>query len=274
MIGRLLAALLIFMMARSEAPALELTGNPIQGGLIIGKVEPGTSVRLADQDLRVSDDGRFVFGIGRDAGDALELVWRSPDGASGTETLAVKKRDWKISRINGLPKRMVAPGPEDLLRIQKDNRAIGAVRTLDTEATDFLQTFRWPVPGRISGVFGSQRILNGKPKHFHNGVDIAAPVGALVQAPASGRVVLVRQDMFYSGKTVMLDHGHGVTSVYIHMSEILVSEGRRIEQGAPLGRVGMTGRATGPHLHWGVSWFRTHVDPALLAGPMPGAKTN
>ena len=222
MIGRLLTALLIFMMARSEAPALELTGNPIQGGLIIGKVEPGTSVRLADQDLRVSDDGRFVFGIGRDAGDVLELVWRSPGGASGTETLAVKKRDWKISRINGLPKRMVAPGPEDLLRIQKDNRAIGAVRTLDTEATDFLQTFRWPVPGRISGVFEVNASSTENRNIFMWGRYRSAGRRRTTRRAV---VVLVRQTCSVR-KDRDADHGHGVTSVYIHLSEILVSEGR------------------------------------------------
>ena len=243
---------------------IPLEGEMVQGGLVIGRVVAGTPVYIAEKKIRVSPDGLFIIGFGRNASPKVILK-------AGDELciLAVNTRIYKTTRIDGLPKRMVVPtDPADLKRIQEDNAAIRRVRRLDTDSSDFAVGFEWPLKGRISGVFGSQRVLNGVPRRPHNGIDIAAPSGTLVRAPAPGRIVLVHQDMFYSGKTVMIDHGHGLTSVYIHLSVIKVTEGQRVQSGHEIGRVGMTGRATGPHLHWGVSWFQTHVDPALLVKAM------
>ena len=246
------------------ACAIPLEGQVVQGGLLTGQVVPGTPVSVMGKPVRVSAEGLFLVAFSRDATEPVELK-------SGLVncTLQPQKRTYKISRIDGLPPQKVTPrAPEDLARIRADNAAIREVRRLDTAATDFVGGFQWPVTGRLSGTFGAQRILNGKPRQYHNGVDVAAPKGTPIAAAASGRVVLVHQDMFFAGKTVMLDHGHGLTSIYIHMSEITVKEGQRVKTGGTIGRVGMTGRATGPHLHWGVTLFGTHVDPQLLAGPM------
>ncbi len=246
------------------ACAIPLEGQVVQGGLLMGRVAPHTSVTVMGKPVRVSAEGLFLVAFGRDATKPLQLK-----AGLVNCTLQPRKRTYKITRIDGLPTRKVTPrAPEDLARIRADNAAIREVRRLDTAATDFAGGFQWPVTGRLSGVFGAQRILNGKPRRYHNGVDIAAPAGTPIAASAPGRVVLVRQDMFFAGKTVMLDHGHGLTSVYIHMSAITVKEGQRVKAGGTIGRVGMTGRATGPHLHWGVTLFGKHLDPYLLVGPM------
>ncbi len=255
------ASLPCFSVLGCEIP---LKGEMVQGGLIVGHVSSGTPVYIAEKKVRVSSDGLFLFGFGRNA--PRRVVLRA--GARRC-VLTVKARTYKTTRIYGLPQKKGTPtNPVDLKRIRDDNAKIRRVRRLDTALTDFAFGFQWPLKGRVSGVFGSQRVLNGVPRRPHNGIDIAAPAGMSVRAPAPGRIALVHQDMFFSGKTVMIDHGHGLTSVYIHMSLIKVKEGQRVNGGDEIGQVGMTGRATGPHLHWGVSWFQTHLDPALLVGPM------
>lgn len=265
-----LLGLAIVAMARpAEACQLELKGPARQGGLLVGTVTPGSRVSVEGKAVRVSPDGHFLVGFGRDAAARARVVAKTPDGKTLACPLSVARRHYQVQRIDGLPGRKVTPRPEDLRRIKADNRAIGSVRRLDTPSIDFLEDFAWPLKGRISGIYGSQRILNGKPRSPHNGVDIAAPKGTPVLAPAPGTVVLVHPDMFYTGKSVMLDHGHGLTSIYVHMSEITVKQGERVRRGREIGKVGMSGRATGPHLHWGVSLFATHLDPALLAGKMP-----
>ncbi len=227
---------------------------------MIGRAQPGAAVTIDGRPVRVSAEGVFLFGFGRDASTPVRIVAGSIDCA-----VTPRKRDYKITRIDGLPKRKVSPNPADLKRIRADNAQIGRARKLDTPATDFAAGFGWPLAGRISGVYGSQRVLNGKPRAPHNGVDIAAPAKTPIVAPASGTVVLVEDDMFLTGKSVMLDHGHGLTSVYVHMSSIAVKQGQRLNRGDAIGAVGRTGRATGNHLHWGVTLFKTHLDPALLA---------
>ena len=167
------------------------------------------------------------------------------------------------------PPRKVSPSAEDLERIYKDIALVKTVRKKDDPRTDFTQAFIWPVTGRISGVYGSQRILNGKPKRPHYGVDIAAPTGTPVKAPADGVVTMAHSDMFYSGGTLIVDHGHGISTVYMHLHKILVEAGQRVQQGDVIARVGATGRVTGPHLHWGMNWFETRLDPSLLVPPMP-----
>lgn len=260
---------LIFVTLALPAQALELTGQFVQGGLVVGQAEPGSTVTLDGAAVDVASDGAFVFGFGRDAALKAQLVVTGPDGGREVRDLVVARQTYDVQRIDGLPERKVTPAPEDLKRIKDDNAKIGAVRARLSPKADFLSGFVWPVIGPISGVFGSQRILNGEPKNPHNGVDVAAPAGALIVAPAAGVVVLVHDDMFYTGKTVMIDHGLGLTSVYAHMNSIAVADGQAVAQGAPLGTVGASGRVTGAHLHWGLTWKGTHLDPKLAAGSMP-----
>lgn len=254
---------------QASAGQLTLDGNLKQGGAVIGQTDKGSMVSLNGKPVRVSPLGVFLIGFDRDHPSTAELLISHPDGSTTQKTLNIEQREYDIQRIDGLPPSKVTPRkPEDLARIKADNAGIATVRRLDTDWAMYVSRFQWPVKGRLSGVFGSQRVLNGKPNRPHNGVDIAAKPGTEIVAMADGIVALVHEDMFYSGKTVMLDHGHGLNSVYIHMSEILVQKGQRLKKGAPLGAVGMTGRATGPHLHWGVSLFNMVLDPALLAGDM------
>ncbi|HER26318.1 MAG TPA: M23 family metallopeptidase [Rhodospirillales bacterium] len=259
---------LIVFLQPTMAMALELTGNFTQGGLILGQTEIGSRIDLDGTPVKVGDDGRFLLGFGRDAKPQSELVVIGPNGLRGVRALKIEPRTYKVQRIDGLAKRKVTPDPEDTARIIADNKGIKRVRDTLSIRSDFLSGFIWPVRGPISGVFGSLRVLNGIPKNPHNGVDVAAPQGTVIVAPADGIVALAQNDMFYTGKTLMIDHGLGLTSVYAHMSAILVKEGDRVTQGTPIGKIGKTGRVTGPHLHWGVTLKRTHLDPMLLTGPM------
>lgn len=259
----LLAALVAF-----PVHAVELSGQFMQGGLVVGQVEPGSTVTLDDAAVDVAPNGAFVFGFGRDAAPTSQLVVAGPHGRE-VRDIVVASQSYDIQKIDGLPARKVTPAPEDVARIKADNAKIWAVRETLTPETRFLSGFIWPVTGPISGVFGSQRILNGIPKNPHNGVDVAAPKGTPIVAPAAGVVALISDDMFYTGKTVMIDHGLGLTSVYAHMDAIAVVDGQVVEQGTPIGAVGASGRVTGAHLHWGLTWKGTHLDPKLAAGPMP-----
>jgi murein DD-endopeptidase MepM/ murein hydrolase activator NlpD len=270
--GGLIAVILTVATALpAQAARLDIDGPLIQGGLAIGRVDPGTRVAVGRQRVRVSADGVFLVGFGRDAPAKVRVRATFPGGATIIRTVKVAPRDYKVQRIDGLPPRHVTPTPDDLVRIRADSAAIAAARATDTDDPLFLSKFVWPVRGRVSGVFGSQRILNGEARRPHSGVDVAAPHGTPVVAAATGVVVLAHGDMYFTGKTVVIDHGHGLTSVYAHMSGISVERGRRVAKGEPIGRVGTSGRATGPHLHWGVALFKTHLDPALLVGPMPKA---
>ena len=258
--------------ASARAGELTLEGDLVQGGLIVGRVAPGSLVSADGRRLRVSVDGVFIFGLGRDAASGIELRVSGPDGAETVRAVAVAAREYEIQRIDGLPARQVNPSEDDLARIRADAALIAAVRERDTPAARFLSGFVWPVVGTVSGVFGSQRILNGEPRRPHNGVDVAAPEGTPVMAAADGIVALSHPDMYFTGKTVMIDHGHGLNSVYVHMSMIAVTDGQRVAKGETIGRVGATGRVTGPHLHWGVSHFATPIDPALLTPAMEQAQ--
>jgi murein DD-endopeptidase MepM/ murein hydrolase activator NlpD len=265
-----LAAALLAWAASAPAAsqALRLEGPLIQGGLLIGHTDPRSAITVDGTPVRVSPGGLFLVGLGRDAPPRIVVRAAKADGRATARSLEIERRRYDIQRIDGLPQRQVAPSAEDLKRIRDDGRRIAAVRTLASAVTDFAGGFAWPLAGRLSGVFGSQRILNGEPRRPHSGVDVSAPQGTPVKAPADGVVALVQGDMFFTGKTLMIDHGHGLNSVYAHMSAILVERGQRVVKGQAIGRVGATGRATGPHLHWGVSLFDTHLDPALLAGPL------
>lgn len=234
-----------------------------QGELVIGQVESGTDVWLDGVQVQVSDTGLYVFGLGRNAAPGVTLATRLNNIRTETP-LFVKQRSYLEQKIDGLPSKKVTPNAESTQRIRSDNQQIGEVRQSHSQAHWLGQQWIQPVEGRISGVFGSRRILNGVPKNPHNGVDIAAAEGTNIIAPLAGQVALVHEQMFYTGKTIMLDHGLGVTSVYAHMQHIEVSVGQVVKQGQVLGQVGQTGRATGPHLHWGVTWQKTHLDPLLL----------
>ena len=249
---------------------VRLDGPRIQGGLLRGRVPPGATVELEGDPLRVSEGGWFLAGFGRDAPPEAELVVVFPDGRRERRTLAVERREYRIQRIDGLPPGKVTPrSEEDLARIRAEVRMARQARSIDDPRTDFLSGFRWPVKGRISGVYGSQRILNGQPRRPHFGIDVAAPAGTEVVAPADGVITLVHPDMFFSGGTLIVDHGHGLSSAFLHLSRILVEKGERVEQGQPIAEVGSTGRSTGPHLDWRINLFDRRLDPALLVGPMP-----
>ncbi len=258
---------LLLLAFSAAADALTFDGNFTQGGLVIGRAGPGARVTIDGQAVRVSTEGLFLMGFGRDATPESKVRVTFPDGHSLVRTLNVTRRQYAEQRIDGLPPKQVTPDAQALARIKADNRRIAAVRTADTAGSFFASGFAWPSKGRLSGVFGSRRVLNGKPRRPHNGVDVAAPEGTPVRAPADGVVVLAARDMFFTGKTVMIDHGHGLTSVFAHMSAITMGVGERVAKGDLVGRVGQTGRVTGAHLHWGVTLFNTHLDPALLAGP-------
>ncbi|WP_428603797.1 M23 family metallopeptidase [Sedimenticola sp.] len=248
--------------------AVDLQGDYVQGGLLVGKTEPGASVKLDDIQVRVSDQGYFVLGFDRDHAAESRLYLTYPDGRREVRVLKIAQRKYNIQRIDKLPKRKVTPEKMDLERIRKESALVKAARKLNDARTDYLSGWQWPVKGRISGVYGSQRILNGKPRRPHFGVDVAAPVGTLVKAPADGIVTLVHPDMFFSGGTLILDHGQQLSSSFLHLSEILVKEGDRIHQGDPIARVGATGRVTGPHLDWRMNFHRYQIDPQLLVPPM------
>ena len=251
------------------AQALTLSGQIKQGGMAVGKVPQGSTVYFDDKPIRVSPEGVFVIGFSRDAKAKAMLKVHHPAGDIESHPLLIEQREYKIQRIDGLPPRKVTPPKKDMDRIWEDIKLVKKVRQTDDPRTDFTQSFIWPVTGRISGVYGSQRILNGKPKRPHFGVDIAAPTGTPVKAPIDGVVTMVHNDMFYSGGTLIVDHGHGISTVYMHLHKILVEEGQRVQQGDVIAQVGATGRVTGPHLHWGMNWFETRLDPSLLVPSMP-----
>lgn len=267
----ILGAIITFLCLPIPAQALTLEGHLVQGGMAIGKVDPAASVQFHGKAVRVSPGGLFVIGFSRDAEAESVIELRQPSGMVEKHPVAIQKRTYKIQRIDGLPPRKVSPSPEDQERITKDRALVKKTRQKDDPRTDFAQPFIWPVTGRISGVYGSQRILNGKPKWPHYGVDIAAPTGTPVKAPADGIVTMAHNDMFYSGGTLIVDHGHGLSTTYMHLHKILAKETQRVKQGDVIAQVGATGRVTGPHLHWGMNWFDTRLDPSLLVPPMSDA---
>ncbi|MBN1378620.1 MAG: M23 family metallopeptidase [Gammaproteobacteria bacterium] len=269
MIGLAKSVFFLFLFCSSlVSQAVELRGDLTQGGMVIGHTSPDARVVYQNRELKVSPDGYFVLGFGRDAPLKSELNIRFANGFQEIEPINLKPRKYDEQRIDGLPKNTVEPNAEELKRIQVEQQLINAARARNDARTDFLSDFIWPVTGRLSGIFGSRRILNGQPKRPHVGVDIAVPEGTPVVAPADGVVTLVHSDMFYTGGTLFIQHGHGISTMYIHLSKILVREGQEVKQGEPIAEVGMTGRATGPHLHWGLNWFDTKMDPALLVPPM------
>ena len=234
-----------------------------QGSLVVGKVPAGSRVRFRDRDLRVSGYGTVVLGIGRDETGPVQLDVTRPDGSSQSTAIAITPRDWPVERVNGVPPATVNPPPAIAERIRREQAQVTEARQRDDDRVDFGNGFIRPVEGRISGRFGRARSYNGQPGSPHSGMDIAAPTGTPVKAPAAGIVTFAAPDLYLTGGTLLLDHGHGVSSNFLHLSRIDAKVGDRIEQGQVIGAVGATGRATGPHLHWGMNWLDVRVDPQL-----------
>jgi murein DD-endopeptidase MepM/ murein hydrolase activator NlpD len=256
--------------AASALASLDLRGEAIQGGLIVGKTTPGSRVLQDGQPVRVSAAGDFLLGFKRDAPDTSTVVVERPDGQRIARKLDVEQREYRIQRIDGLPPSKVTPRkPEQLARIRRDAADVGKARARDDDRQDFLGGFVWPVEGPISGVYGSQRVLNGKPRRPHYGVDVAAPVGTSVRAPAPGIVTLAVPDMYFSGGTIIIDHGHKLSSSFLHLHKLHVKVGDRVEQGDLIAEVGATGRVTGAHLDWRMNLRDRRIDPQLLVPPMP-----
>lgn len=265
---------LLLLMLSAEvcaAQAVEFDGEWRQGSVIRGRVPAGAQVWFRGVELKLTAQGQFVFGLDRDEQAEVWFKVQLPGEAPQSERHSVAKRDYEIQRIDGLPPDKVEPPKWALPRIARDAQQLKAARSRNSDQSGFTQSFIWPTQGRVSGVFGSQRILNGTPKQPHNGVDVAVPEGTGVVAPADGVVSLAVKDMYYTGGTVVIDHGHGLSSVLIHLSKLLVEPGQTVRQGETVALSGMTGRATGPHLHWSMSWLGARVDPQAMTGAMPAA---
>ncbi len=257
--------------AAKEPLLLSLKGDFAQGGLVIGQAAPKTQVEFNGTQLKVSDDGFFVFGFHRDH-EATATLILTKGATKETQPIQIRKRQYNIERVNGLPPSKVNPiKPEVLKRIREEGAMVASARAKTSDLKHFMQDFIWPAKGRLSGFYGSQRVLNGDPKRPHYGVDVAAPTGTPVVAPADGIVRLAHDNMFYSGGTLIVDHGFGVSSTFIHLNSIEVEEGQTIKQGDLIATIGATGRATGPHLDWRINWFQSRLDPQLLVPPFETA---
>ncbi len=251
--------------------AVALDGDFKQGGLVFGETLPGAKVRLDGDAVMVGEDGRFVIGFGRDSALSALLTVELPDGNVERRALEIEDREFKVERIDGLDQSKVSGFTEaQLEHIGRDREKKKSARQTTDDNAFWAVGFDWPVTGRISGVFGSQRILNGEPKRPHSGLDIARPTGTPIKAPADGIVRLADQDMYFEGGLILLDHGHWLESAFLHLSRIDVEPGQAVRKGDVIGAVGATGRVTGPHLHWSVKWAGRLVDPQLLLGEMPG----
>lgn len=244
-------------------------GSWQQGSLLLGQIKPSHSISYAGEPIKTTADGRFLFGLGRNAEQLSSFTISSPSGISTKVQYPVAKREYQIQRIEGVPQSTVTPPAEQLQRIKSDSALVIRARREVTDKTDFLEGFIKPLEGPKTGVYGSQRFYNGVPKSPHYGVDYAAPTGTKVIAPAAGVVRLAHKDLFYSGGTLIVDHGHGLSSTFLHLSDILVSEGGRVERGDAIALVGATGRATGPHLDWRMNWRNVRVDPELVLEALP-----
>jgi murein DD-endopeptidase MepM/ murein hydrolase activator NlpD len=248
--------------AQDKPLRFSVTGALAQGSLALGSAPPGSLAALDGRPLRVTADGRFAFGFGPDQTKASLVTVRYPDGGGDSKSFTPSPRQYEVQRVNGLPQKTVTPPPEVSARIAHEAEAIYLSRLTDSAGTDFLAGFDWPAPGIESGVFGSQRIDNGVPMSAHYGVDMAAPVGTPIHAPADG-MVSISDDYYLDGGFTLMDHGHGVSTSYLHQSKRLVKPGDVVKRGQRIGLIGATGRATGPHLHWAMNWFEVRLDPSL-----------
>ena len=255
--------LLIFFIS-FKVSAVEFDGKFIQGHFIIGKTEPDSKVKIGKKQVKVSKDGYFAFGLARDRKYDV-VITIEKNGAKEKITKRVQKRKYNIQRIDGLEKKKVTPPEEVYERIKKENKLIAKARAIDSDLDFFKDKFIFPVDDAIiTGVYGSQRILNGKPKWPHYGLDFAQKEGAPIKAMLNGTVTLAEADLFYTGGTLIFDHGHGISTLYMHMLDIFVEKGQKVKQGDIIGTVGSTGRATGSHLDVRLNWFDVRLDPATV----------
>ena len=260
-INKLLLILIIF--APTQLNAVEFKGKFLQGHYIIGLTDPSAQIIIGKKEVKVSKDGYFVFGIDRDRKVDLTIT-KIKDGKKEKIIKKVLKRKYNIQRIDGLEESKVTPPESVYKRIKEENNKIGEARAINSDLLFFKDQFIMPVKGIISGVYGSQRILNGKPKWPHYGIDIAAKQGTMIKSSGSGTVTMAEDDLYYTGGTIIMDHGHGISTIYSHLETVLVSVGDVINQGDIIGTVGSTGRSTGPHLDFRVNWFQTRLDPMSL----------
>ena len=250
----------LFIFTTSQVNAIEFQGKFIQGHFILGKTNPDSKVLVGKKEVKVSKDGFFVFGIDRDR--KFDLTFTKIENNKKTKIIKkVLKRKYNIQRIDGLAESKVTPPESVYKRIKKENNAIGEARAINSDLLFFKEKFIMPVEGIISGVYGSQRILNGKPRWPHYGIDIAAKLGTMIKSSGTGVVTMAEDDLYYTGGTIIMDHGHGISTIYSHIENVLVSVGDQINKGDVIGTVGSTGRSTGPHLDFRVNWFQTRLDP-------------
>ena len=261
---RFIFLLLILIFNCQNLSAVEFLGKFEQGSFILGKTKPNSKVKIDNKKIRVSKDGFFAFGLDRDRKNNVVIIVKE-DGKTKTIEKQVLKRKYKIQRIDGLPSKQVTPPPEVYDRIKKDNILIGKARSIDTAYDFFKDKFIYPIDKYIiTGVYGSQRILNGKPRRPHYGIDFHAPEGTLVKAMMNGEVTLAENDMYFTGGTIIFDHGHGISTLYMHMKDIHVKVGQKVKQGQIVGTLGQSGRATGPHLDIRLNWFDVKLDPKTI----------
>jgi murein DD-endopeptidase MepM/ murein hydrolase activator NlpD len=236
-----------------------------------GTTAPGSAVTLDGKDIPVTADGEFILGFARDQVAPMTLSITSPDGTTEISTLDIADREFKVQRIDGLPNKMVTPDPKVIARIRDDSKRVRAARAKRYEEPMYRTGFIWPATGIITGVYGSQRVLNGEPRAPHWGIDIAAPIGTPVKAPADGIITFADPDLYFSGATVIQAHGFGMASTFLHLDTITAEVGQRVKQGDVIGTVGSSGRSTGPHLDWRINLREVRVDAAQLVPPMPKA---
>ena len=261
---KIIKYLFIFLLIQFNSQAIEFKGKFIQGHFILGKTDPGAKIQIDKKKVRVSKDGFFAFGLGRDRKNDV-IITETLNGVKNRFVKKVLKREYKIQRIDGLPEKKVTPPKEVYDRIRKENKLIGKARAVDTDLIYFKDTFITPVDNAIiTGVYGSQRILNGKPRWPHYGLDYAQKTGTPIKAMLSGVVTLAEKDLYYTGATLIFDHGHGISTLYMHMNEIFVEMGQEVKKGDIIGTVGKSGRATGPHLDVRLNWFDIKLDPGSV----------
>ena len=244
---------------------MELYGEAVQGAMLVGITHANALVEFAGVKQTATAKGTFVIGLHRDA-KAEVLIAIIHKGEKNTYAINVKKRTYNEQRINGLNKKKVSPPKSLLARLKKEGALIKKSRTVFSNKTYYSTRWMHPTTGIITGVYGSRRVLNGKPKTPHYGVDYATKTGTKIVAPQTGVVRLVQEDNFYSGKTIIIDHGMGINTAYLHMSKTFVKKGDVVKKGQKIGLVGTTGRSTGAHLDWRLNWGNVRLDPALLDG--------
>ena len=260
----MIRCLIFILFLFNTSHAVEFIGDFKQGSFILGKTDPNSKVYIDNRKVRVSSDGYFAFGLDRDRKNNVLIKVKN-----GRETKLIEKkvfkRKYKIQRIDGLPSKQVTPPPEVYERIKKDNILIGKARAIDSKLVFFKDKFTYPIDKYIiTGVYGSQRILNGKPRRPHYGIDFHAPEGTPVKSMMDGVVTLVENDMYFTGGTIIFDHGHGISTLYMHMKDIVVKKGQKVKKGELVGTLGQSGRATGPHLDIRLNWFEVKLDPATI----------